>query len=167
MTSGGMTTNRLTVLNSGGADISGNLVVSASRGAVIHRSAPGATSAPILSLDTSGHEIIFLASMNDKGYNNISKENDKGIIFRNKMTGPAEPGNLVIAPHTDGVMSGIRITSDGKVGINKALPTATLDVSGSLNVSAGATIHGNLAVNGDLTVTGSITGNLTFAVARI
>mmetsp|Transcript_9502 Transcript_9502/g.22396 ORF Transcript_9502/g.22396 Transcript_9502/m.22396 type:complete len:351 (+) Transcript_9502:81-1133(+) len=50
-------------------------------------------------------------------------------------------------------------SAPGGVGINTAIPTATLDVAGTANVSGDSTLGGNAAVGGTLDVTGATTGS--------
>jgi hypothetical protein len=58
------------------------------------------------------------------GWNSISQPSDIGLIFKSGKS-------LVIAPHSPSV-SGLRITSDGKVGIGSSNPEATLQVTNGL-----------------------------------
>jgi microcystin-dependent protein len=133
----------------GDMDISGGLTVVTNKKATIRNpSTTGPTSTPILNLDASGHEIMFIGNMSGGAYNSLAKAGDKGIIFRDRTSTPASSGNLVIAPHSNSI-GGIRITADSKVGVNKQLPDVELDVNGAIQAS------GTLTVGGGATVTGT------------
>jgi filamentous hemagglutinin len=142
----------------GNLDISGNMTVITRNKAIIRNpSTAGASSLPILSIDASGHEIMFVGNMSNEAYNKITKLGDKGIIFRDRDSTPASSGNLVIAPHSNSI-GGIRITADSKVGINKQLPTVELDVSGAIQASGRITVGGGLVVtSGGASITGGAT----------
>ncbi len=70
----------------------------------------------------------LVAQLSSGGYNPISLNGNTGIIFSNGK--PDSKTDFVIAPWSN-TKSGLKISSDGKVGIGTSTPGATLDVSGS------------------------------------
>jgi hypothetical protein len=100
-----------------------------------------ATTRPVLRLENSPSVDKTITKFdfhtnfeNDKNYNDIVRQNDKGIIFSN---GGLNTGGFVIAPwYTSGRAPGIRIDgSSGNVGIGTPTPGYTLDVSGLARIS--------------------------------
>lgn len=89
-------------------------------------------------LDTTVHRIQFYTALNPGAYNNLTGTNDKAIIVTD---GTLETGNLVIGPHS-GSAYGMKIMSNGRVGIGVATPAYTLDVAGSINGSVGVLSNG-------------------------
>jgi hypothetical protein len=65
------------------------------------------------------------------GYNAITQENDVGIIWGDTIGGTvgSQTGNLVIAPWSSNTY-GLKVTRDGKIGINNSAPNEILDISG-------------------------------------
>ena len=72
------------------------------------------------------------------------------------------PGKLIFSTTADGASSPterLRITSDGKIGINESTPTRTLSIDGSVNIQSGSRIesyssNGNLIIQGGSTYPG-------------
>ena len=89
-------------------------------------------------LDSGIHRIQFYTALNPGNYSGLVGTNDKAIIFTD---GSLETGNLVIGPHS-GSAFGIKIMSNGRVGIGVASPGYTLDVNGSINGSVGVLSNG-------------------------
>lgn len=90
-------------------------------------SATTADAALSVNNSAGAHSINFFTNMGAGNYNSITQSGDKGIIFTN---GSADTGNLVIAPWASGT-KGIRIQTNGNVGIGTASPSYTLDVFGN------------------------------------
>ena len=95
---------------------------------------------------TSTNSINVYGSMTANNYNRIAGTNDVGVIWG---TGSGtQTGNLVIAPFNTTNSYGLKVSRDGKIGINtnnSVVQLATLEISG------------NLIVRGD---NNRITGNL-------
>ena len=70
-------------------------------------------------------KIAIVSYLGTSGYNNITSVGDVGIIW-GQITGVN--GNLCICPHASG-MSGLKITSNGNVGIGTVNPTVQLELS--------------------------------------
>jgi hypothetical protein len=88
--------------------------------------------------DSSIHRIFFLTATNPGSFNGLVGTNEKAMIFTD---GNKETGNLVIGPHSDSAF-GIKVMSNGRVGIGVASPGYTLDVNGSINASVGVYSNG-------------------------
>jgi hypothetical protein len=83
----------------------------------------------------------FGVSMYNGDYNPITQTGDQAIIFSGQVTtANSVSSNLVIAPHSN-TIGGIRITSNGIVGVNTSSPNSAckLDVGGS--VAIGSRMH--------------------------
>jgi hypothetical protein len=94
--------------------------------------------------------LMVIPYMGLGGYSNLSSLGDVGIIWG--QLGSGTNGNLVIAPHLQ-MVTGLKIMSDGKVGIGQSAPTATLDVSGTLNATSDiSTTSGVYKTAGDLRI---------------
>jgi hypothetical protein len=77
------------------------------------------------------NQLRIFGNVTTGGWNNISQNNDVGIIYGD-FSNPT-PRSLVIAPHAVGP-SGIRMDTNGNVGIGTSTPIATLDVKGAVTV---------------------------------
>ena len=82
----------------------------------------------------------FGVSMYNGDYNPITQTGDQAIIFSGQATTTSVSSNLVIAPHSN-TKGGIRITSNGIVGVNTSSPNSAckLDVDGG--VAVGSRMH--------------------------
>jgi hypothetical protein len=76
------------------------------------------------------HKIFFLTAASAGNYNPMMDNNGKGIIFSDG-NGPDTGGSLVIGPHS-GSANGIKIMSNGRVGIGTASPSFLLDVNSDM-----------------------------------
>jgi hypothetical protein len=91
---------------------------------------------------TSGADGSFLGlfpSLTGGSYNALVNGGDCAMIF---SQGPAETGNLVIGPYS-ATAKGIKITSDGRVGVGISAPSYKLDVQGvvhALDSTGGAAL---------------------------
>lgn len=95
---------------------------------------PGVNSqgSSVRSADTGiNNALVTVPNLSHGGYNPLSTSGDIGIFFTG---GSINSGNLVIAPWNSSP-GGIRIASNGYVGIGVASPAAPLGVSGYLHVS--------------------------------
>lgn len=115
-------------------DVFGNSVFGTGR--FIQAGSASANTNPVLRLQnadtgTPTHQINFHTNLTASAYNGLTQAGDKGIIF---SEGGSGNGNLVIAPWVSGAY-GLRITSNGQVGIGQAIPTQVLDVSGSIKIT--------------------------------
>jgi hypothetical protein len=85
----------------------------------------------VRSADTGVNNSLFaVPNLSQGGWNPVSHPGDLGLFFTG---GAKNSGNLTIGPWGDA--GGIRITSNGYVGIGVATPAAPLGVSGYLHVS--------------------------------
>lgn len=78
-------------------------------------------------IGTDEHFIDLFPTLSEGSYNALVHAGDSGIIF---SQGTAETGNLVIGPYSSG-RNGMKIMSDGSVGIGTANPARLLDLSGN------------------------------------
>jgi hypothetical protein len=105
----------------------------------------------IASISNRRSLINIMGNISNLGYTGITKNNDVGIIWGDTMSNPQvgnidnQSGSFVIAPWSS-YAYGLKITRDGKVGINTAIPSATLEINGNLKVTGTAPsfIYGNL-----------------------
>lgn len=95
--------------------------------------------------------IRIVGNLTAGGFNNISQINDVGIIYGTTTT---RPRSLVIAPNNTSVSSGIRMDTNGNVGIGATNPAFTMDVTGSIRT----TTFLNVGAPNPLT---STTGNIS------
>jgi hypothetical protein len=95
-------------------------------------SSNGAYTNPLLNL-SDNNQMNFLPNLGPGSFNNIISSNDSGIIFVG--SGGTGTGNLAICPQATGP-SGIKILSNGNVGIGKASPSRPLDVNGRVIISS-------------------------------
>jgi hypothetical protein len=79
----------------------------------------------------------LIGSLAANGFNNISQNNDVGIIY-----GSGTAGSLVIAPSATGP-SGIRMNQIGNVGIGTSTPVVELDVSGTIQGYSSTSLASN------------------------
>ena len=136
-------------------DIGRVLALNLKGGAVgINTSSPGAkldvvqfttntfSTDPLFSLRNSpgSNRLFYFSRLNSVQYNGIIEANDMAFIFENG--GINTSGNLVIAPHSSSA-TGIKILSNGNVGIGVASPSQPLDVNGVV------WSRGNLRVGSD------------------
>jgi hypothetical protein len=89
------------------------------------------------------NNVNFHGNLISGGLNGININNDVGIIWGSDLN--TQTSNFVIAPRSTNAY-GLKITRDGKVGINLATPNATLDINGNLTVRGvnPSYIRGNL-----------------------
>ena len=78
----------------------------------------------------------IIGNLGAGGYNLITQTNDVGIIYGSSLS--PNPRALVIAPHAN-VLSGIRMDTNGNVGIGRATPAYDLDLSGTSRITNGVT----------------------------
>jgi hypothetical protein len=93
----------------------------------------------------STERMLFCTYLSGSAYNNITLAGDTGIFYG---TAPA-PYGLVIAPHRN-ALSGIRLDSNGNVGICNANPTVALDVTGDIKASGNITAFSDERVKTDI-----------------
>ena len=84
----------------------------------------------------NGNMLRIIGNLGAGGYNLISQTNDVGIIYG--ATTSITTRALVIAPHAT-VISGIRMDTNGNVGIGRATPAYDLDLSGTSRITNGVT----------------------------
>ena len=113
---------------------------------VVGGTAPGVVGIYNTNAITSTTPSLFISSANgtrlelqtnpaDGTFNAIVSTNDATILYgRQNAAGTLVPTGLSITSQTT-ANRGIRMTTDGFIGINKRYPTAELDISGSLIVS--------------------------------
>ena len=65
-------------------------------------------------------------------YNGLVQNYDSAIIFDGAM---GSYGLCIVPQNNTGADVGIRMTADGKIGVNKSSPTSALDVSGVIRAS--------------------------------
>ncbi len=84
----------------------------------------------------TNRQLFVVPDLSNGGFNFLSQPGDLGIIFSDGLAGGAQnqSAGLVLGPWKAG-HTGIRIASDGKVGIGVAQPQKALDVDGSIHVS--------------------------------
>jgi hypothetical protein len=83
---------------------------------------------------SNNNSMKLIGNLSAGGFNSISQNNDVGIIY-GRSSGSS--GSIVIAPWVSGfIPSGIRMDSNGNMGIGKASPLSALDVSGTLRLNA-------------------------------
>jgi len=105
--------------------------------AVLEVKHPAAASQKIAKFgDDEDRSIFMVSKLSGFGYSDLSKPNDVGIFWNDHSGSPGTgvTAGLVIAPWNSN-SSGIRITSEGKVGIGRTSPGAKLDVNGSVLIS--------------------------------
>jgi hypothetical protein len=93
---------------------------------------------PEFRISGSNGKIDFYNSLDNNNYNGIVETGDKAIIF---TEGPQDTGNFVIAPWISTGTKGIRITSNGDVGIGVSTPSTKLHVNG--NITADGIVFGS------------------------
>ncbi len=81
-------------------------------------------------------QLFVVPNLGNGGFNYLSQTGDMGLIFSDGLASGLknQSAGLVLGPWTAG-HTGIRIASDGKVGIGVAQPQKALDVDGSIHVS--------------------------------
>lgn len=83
--------------------------------------------------DGSINNIFIVPNLETGRYNQITQVGDIGIFFaKGDVDNAGTPGSLVIAPWSNNEESGIRITSDGNVGIGVHNPQQKLVVNGKI-----------------------------------
>ena len=99
---------------------------------------------------TDGTSALFVVpTLSAGGWNPLAQAGDMGIIFHDGAVGT---GNLVLAPWNASAL-GMRIQSDGNVGIGVSSPLEKLDINGDLRVrGSGGTIGGTNIANGYLLI---------------
>jgi hypothetical protein len=78
-----------------------------------------------------GRRFEFYTNLNAGNYGNMSSNGDMAIVFSD---GSIDTGNMWIGPHSAGA-KGIKILSNGNVGIGTGSPGYTLDVAGEISLS--------------------------------
>jgi hypothetical protein len=160
-----------------GNDFTNNLYISKYNGIGINNSNPAYTLdvSGIIHVNNSGPSLIAAANnpiypcafidMNGYNLNGRALFGVDGYGYGNISTGATLMASwtyhpVIIATNTTEKM---RITPDGKVGINNTNPQAVLDVNGNAIISGTSTLN-NTSIGGTLNVTGSITsaGNNTW-----
>jgi hypothetical protein len=114
-------------------------------------------------LDSGIHRIQFYTALNPGNYSGLTGTNDKAIIFTD---GSLDTGNLVIGPHS-GSAFGIKVMSNGRVGIGVASPGYTLDVNGSINGSVGVYSNGTFLTSDRRIKENIIDANLDICYSNI
>jgi hypothetical protein len=99
---------------------------------------------PEFRISGSNGKVDFYNSLDNNNYNEIVETGDKAIIF---TEGTQDTGDFVIAPWVSTGTKGIRITSNGDVGIGVSAPSTTLHVNGNISGTY-------LAVSNTTTTTG-------------
>ena len=90
----------------------------------------------------SGRSINFLTNCTVGAYNNIANVGDLGIMFND---GTIDTGNLWIGPWASPPAKGIKILTNGNVGIGTNNPLVEFDVVGSANISNILTVTNSLS----------------------
>jgi hypothetical protein len=93
----------------------------------LHVVSSGSNSTTVIIKEISNNNLLRLfGNINASAFNNISQNNDVAIIYGDS----ANPNtrSLVIAPHATGP-SGIRMDTNGRVGIGTTNPTVQLELS--------------------------------------
>ncbi len=85
---------------------------------------------PEFRISGSNGKVDFYNSLDNNNYNSIVETGDKAIIF---TEGTQDTGDFVIAPWVSTGTKGIRITSNGDVGIGVSAPSTTLHVNGNIS----------------------------------
>ena len=93
----------------------------------------------------NGNMLRIIGNLGAGGYNLISQNNDVGIIYG--IATSTNPRALVIAPHAT-VTSGIRMDTNGNVGIGTSNPGYALDVNGTARVSQLYINQSSITTNG-------------------
>lgn len=108
-------------------------------------SSNGAFTIPLLGISDT-NTLNFHPRVIGPGFNNIVASNDSAIIF----TGPggAGTGNLAICCQTSGV-SGLKITSNGNVGVGLQSPSLPLDVNGRVRITSNGALTNSLLTLSD------------------
>jgi microcystin-dependent protein len=174
MTSGGITTGRLTVLNSGGADISGNMVVNGT--ATIGKPTgkriainPEGTTTIMDIYDASNN--LFVSFIDDASTNRMELHGPLKFINYNGGNGSISNKNPpAIYWSDDGLPdTGINHPGNGQLSLLTAgatqmhITTSGVTVTGLLQSRGGASIAGGATITGAVDVSGSLTvrrGNL-------
>eukprot|EP01116_Phalansterium_solitarium_P024698 TRINITY_DN911_c0_g1_i4.p1 TRINITY_DN911_c0_g1~~TRINITY_DN911_c0_g1_i4.p1 ORF type:complete len:409 (-),score=88.19 TRINITY_DN911_c0_g1_i4:5-1231(-) len=131
-TSGGLTVNSASgvTINTGGLAVAGTSTFSAPV-AVSRLAGPQSDHDLMVNAGTSWMKMH--ASITPGAWNPLSQSGDHALLFSD---GPIGTGNLVIAPWTNSAY-GLRFTgATGRLGVNTASPTATLDVNGNAKVAS-------------------------------
>jgi hypothetical protein len=97
----------------------------------LHIASSGLNSTTVMIKDISNNNLLRLVgNLSTGGYNNITQNNDVGIFYGDSNN--PNPRSLVIAPYATG-QSGIRMDTNGNVGIGTSNPTSTLHVNGNIS----------------------------------
>lgn len=83
-------------------------------------------------------QVMVVPQLGASGYNPLSNANDFGVIWTDGGAGGNQnnTAGFFIGPHTGTTGRGLRIKSDGNVGIGGSNPAQKLDVEGSIRSSA-------------------------------
>lgn len=100
----------------------------------------------------SGRSINFLTNCTAGAYNSIANVGDLGIMFNNSTI---DTGNLWIGPWASGVAKGIKILTNGNVGIGAATPDAALQVAGTLSTNTIVDNSGSSGTSGQVLTAGT------------
>ena len=92
----------------------------------------------IKDISNNNNLLRLVGNLSTGGYNNISQNNDVGIFYGDSNN--PNPRSLVIAPHAIGP-SGIRMDTNGNVGIGTSNPASTLDVNGSAHITGSVSFY--------------------------
>jgi hypothetical protein len=112
------------------------------------------TSTVIIQDANNGNLLRIIGNLSTGGYNLIAQSNDVGIIYGSVTS---TPRTLVIAPHANAT-SGIRMDTNGYVGIGGANPGYALDVTGEIRATSNIFCRFNTA-NGFSALNSGDTGN--------
>jgi hypothetical protein len=109
--------------------------------------ASGSYGYDIANFQAGNNSLLFVGKSLAQGYNNITRANDLALIFSDGLNNAGSNLNsgITIAPWSHSNQPrGLRINSEGKVGIGVSEPEQSLDIAGGLHASEDAHIEGDL-----------------------